>query len=362
MVDSFVHDVPAARVVFANGAVARVGDELEGLDCSRALLIAGGPEAAFADQIAVDLDDRVVGRFSDVVMHVPVEIAERAVAMASEIGADSLIAVGGGSSTGMAKAVAKETGLPILAVPTTYAGSEMTSIWGMTEGRRKTTGRDIRVLPKTVVYDPELTVSLPVEISAASGMNAIAHLVEGLYAPGVSPISFLQAEEGIRALASALPRVVADPADLDARGDALYGAWLAGWTLGTTGMGVHHKICHTLGGTYDLPHAPSHSAVIAYATAFNEEHAPAAMAAIVRALNAGGIPCTRAGAGIWELAHRIGAPTSLAGIGFREEWVSEAAEIVVEAGPINPRPVDVEGVTGLLRAALDGTPPDGGAA
>ncbi len=357
MVDSFIHDVPAARVVFANGAVTQVGDELQRLGCSRALLVAGGPEAQFADRIAADLGDRIVGRFSDVVMHVPVEIAERAVALAGEIGADSLIAVGGGSSTGMAKAVAKATGLPILAVPTTYAGSEMTSIWGMTEGRRKTTGRDIRVLPRTVVYDPELTVSLPAEISAASGMNAIAHLVEGLYAPGVSPISFLQAEEGIRALASALPRVVADPWDLDARGDALYGAWLAGWTLGTTGMGVHHKICHTLGGTHDLPHAPSHSAVIAYATAYNEAHAPEAMAAIVRALNSAGIPCTSAGEGIWELASRIGAPVALKDLGYSLDAVDETTQIVVDARPINPRPVDPDGVRALLLAAYEGTRP-----
>ncbi len=360
MVDAFIHDVPAARVVFENGAIALVGDELARLGASRALLIAGGPEAAYADRIATDLGDRVVGRFSDVVMHVPVEVAARARALAAEVQADALIAVGGGSSTGMAKAVAKETGLPILAVPTTYAGSEMTSIWGLTEGNRKTTGRDIRVLPRTVVYDPELTVSLPPDITAASGMNAIAHLVEGLYAPGVSPISFLQAEEGIRALADGLPRVIDDPGDLAARGDALYGAWLAGWTLGTTGMGVHHKICHTLGGTYNLPHAPSHSAVIAYATAFNAEHAPAAMAAIVRALNAGGIPCTDAAQGIWDLATRIGAPTSLAALGFENASIDEAAGIVAQARPLNPRPVDVDGVRGVLAAAIAGARPIAG--
>jgi maleylacetate reductase len=357
MVDSFVHDVPAARVIFANGAIARVGDELARLGCSRAFLVAGGPEAQFADRIAADLGDRVVGRWSEVVMHVPVEVATRALAAAQGVQADSLIAVGGGSSTGMAKAIAKETGLPILAVPTTYAGSEMTSIWGLTEGNRKTTGRDVRVLPKTVIYDPELTTSLPTDISAASGMNAIAHLVEGLYAPGVSPISFLQAEEGIRALAAGLPRVVDDPTDLDARADALYGAWLAGWTLGTTGMGVHHKVCHTLGGTYDLPHAPSHSAVIAYATDFNADAAPEAMAAIVRALNAGGIPCTDPAQGIWDLASRIGAPTALAPLGFTASDIDEAARIVAEARPVNPRPVDEAGVRGLLAAALAGRRP-----
>jgi maleylacetate reductase len=358
-VQPFVHDVPAARIVFECGAIALVGAELDRWSATRVMVVAGGPEAQYADRIAADLGQRVVARFSDVVMHVPVEVAQRAVALARDVQADAIVAVGGGSSTGMAKAVAKDTGLPILAVPTTYAGSEMTSIWGLTEGQRKTTGRDLRVLPRTVIYDPDLTVSLPADISAASGMNAIAHLVEGLYAPSVSPISFLLAEEGVRALAKALPRVVADPSDLDARGEALYGASLAGWTLGTTGMGVHHKICHTLGGTYDLPHAPSHSAVIAYATAFNAGHAPEAMSAIVRALNAAGIECTDAAEGIWELAARIGAPVSLASVGFREEWIPEAASIVAQAGPINPRVVDVDGVEGILRDALRGHRPSG---
>lgn len=357
MVTAFTHEVPAARVVFANGSITGVGDELERLGRSKALLVAGGSEAVFADRIERDLGGRVVGRFSDVVVHVPVEIAQVAVAEARRCGADSVIAVGGGSSIGMAKAIAKETGLPILAVPTTYAGSEMTSIWGMTEGRRKTTGRSLTVLPRAVVYDPELTVSLPVGISAASGMNALAHLVEGLYAPSVSPISFVQAQEGIRALASALPRVVDDPADLDARGDALYGAWLAGWTLGTTGMGVHHKICHTLGGTYDLPHAASHSAVISHATAFNAAHAPEAMRAIVTSLNSAGVSCSSAAEGIWMLADRIGAPTSLRDVGFDIDAVEETAAIVVDARPINPRPVDLDGVRGLLIAAYDGARP-----
>lgn len=357
MVDSFVHDVPATRVVFANGAIDQVGHEVERLGCARALLVSGGPESQYAERIETQLGSRVVARFTDVVMHVPVDVAQRALALSVESDADIVIALGGGSSTGMAKAVAKETGLPIVAVPTTYAGSEMTSIWGLTEGSRKTTGRDVRVLPRTVIYDPELTVSLPVSISAASGMNALAHLVEGLYAPGISPISAMQAEEGVRALASSLPRVVADPNDLMARADALYGAWLAGWTLGTTGMGVHHKICHTLGGTYNLPHAPAHSAVIPYATAFNATAAPRAMAAIVRALNAAGIPATCAAEGIWDLATAIGAPTSLREVGFDAVDIDEATAIVVAAQPINPRSVDPDGVRALLLAAYDGTRP-----
>jgi maleylacetate reductase len=257
----------------------------------------------------------------------------------------------------MAKAVALELGLPILAVPTTYAGSEMTSIWGLTENSRKTTGRDLKVLPKTVIYDPELTVSLPVDISAASGMNALAHLVEALYSPGISPISFMQAQEGIRALAVALPKVVAEPSDLQARGDALYGAWLAGWALGTTGMGVHHKICHVLGGAYNLPHAPMHSAVLTYVTAFNNDFAPEAMKAIVQAFTDAGMSVSSAADGVWQLATSIGAPVSLASVGFDPAFVDEAAQLVVDAKPINPRPVDLDGIRELLRAASEGSPP-----
>lgn len=356
MVDAFVHDVPASRVVFANGSLARVGDELERLGSVRAMLVAGGPEAIYADRAAQILGARVAARFTDVAMHVPRRVATGAVEMAIESQADSLVAVGGGSSIGAAKAVARELALPILAVPTTYAGSEMTPIWGLTEDDRKTTGRDIKVLPKTVLYDPELTLSLPLDLSAASGMNAMAHLIEGLYSPGISPISALQAEVGVRALASALPRIVADPLDIAARGDALYGAWLAGWTLGTTGMGIHHKICHTLGGTFDLPHAQTHAAVIPYSTAFNEQYAPRAMQAVIRALGEAGISAESAGAGVWQLARSIGTP-SLKEAGFEPGMVEKATEIVVAAQPTNPRPVDPDGTRALLMAAYDGSRP-----
>lgn len=357
MVAPFVHDVPASRVVFGNGRIADVAAEVERLGCSRAMLISGGPEAQYAIRIEEQLGSTVVARFTDVVMHVPVEVAAGAIELARSTDADVLIALGGGSSTGMAKAVALETGLPILAVPTTYAGSEMTTIWGLTENSRKTTGRDPKVLPKTVIYDPELTLSLPAELSAASGMNALAHLVEALYAPGISPISFMQAEEGVRALATALPRVVADPSDLDARGDALYGAWLAGWALGTTGMGVHHKVCHTLGGMYNLPHAPMHSAVLTYATQFNQSDAPEAMAAIVRALTSAGIDAPDAATGIWNLATAIGAPTNLTNVGFDAANIDEAAEVIVAGKPVNPRTVDMDGVRELLTAACQGARP-----
>jgi alcohol dehydrogenase class IV len=349
---NFVYDVPASRVVFGVGRIRQVPDEVELLGAERVLLIAGGREKKYADELAAALGSRLVDRIGEVVMHVPAALAAAAHEQTEQSRADLLVCLGGGSAIGLAKAVALRTRLPILAVPTTYAGSEMTPIWGVTDGGRKTTGRDRTVLPATVVYDPALTTSLPADISAASGMNALAHLVEGLYAPDASPVTAVLAEEGIRALADALPRVVVAPGDLDARSCALYGAWLAGWVLGTAGMGLHHKICHVLGGAYNLPHAGTHSAVLPFVTAYN---APAASAAMVRAARAlGAQDPARA---LWKLAERIGAPTSLAQVGLDSGRIPEAARLVVETSPVNPRPVDRAAVDELLRAAYAGRLP-----
>ncbi|MGD9986233.1 maleylacetate reductase [Pseudonocardia sp.] len=348
----FVHDVPAARVVFARGALARVPAEVERLAAQRIVLIAGGYEKRYADDIADRLGAAVVERLEQVVMHVPADVATEAASRARAADADLLLSVGGGSATGLAKAVALRTDLPILAVATTYAGSEMTPIWGVTDGARKTTGRDRRVLPRTVIYDPDLTLSLPAHLSAASGMNALAHLVEALYAPDASPITLLQAAEGVRALADALPRVVHDPSDPQARSDALYGAWLAGTVLGVATMGLHHKICHVLGGAFDLPHAPMHSAVLSSVTAFNLAAAPDAADRLRRALGT-----TDPARGVWDLARRIGAPTSLADVGFRVEFVDRAVAEIVSGRPINPRAVDEPAVRGILHRALAGDAP-----
>jgi maleylacetate reductase len=286
------------------------------------------------------------------VMHVPTELARAASEQARTVSADLVVTIGGGSATGLAKAVALETKLPIMAIATTYAGSEMTPVWGLTDAANKTTGRDPIVQPKTVIYDPLLTVSLPVDVSAASGMNALAHLVEALYAPDASPLTALHAEEGVRVLAHALPRVIADPGDLDARTDALYGAWLAGTALGMSQMGLHHKICHVLGGAFDLPHAATHSAVLPHVVSYNRDAAPEAMARLAHALDVDDPAC-----GIWELAGRIGAPRDLQQCGFREEHVEHSATLIVQGRPVNPRAADVEGVRAILTAASLDAPP-----
>jgi maleylacetate reductase len=284
-------------------------------------------------------------------MHTPVAAVEAAREKAKAVNADCCIAVGGGSTIGFGKAIAITSALPVVAVPTTYSGSEMTTIWGVSEGGLKKTGRDPKVLPKAVIYDPELTLELPAAVSAASGMNAIAHCAEALYAHDGNPIISLMAEEGIRALASALPGIVSQPRNAEARSDALYGSWLAGMTISTTSVALHHKLCHVLGG-FGLPHAETHSIVLPHAMRYNREAAPEAMARIRKALEA-----SDAATGLYDLEKKLGIPMRLADIGMKEADLERAAGIAVEAPYPNPRKVEYEPVLSLLRDAYEGRRP-----
>jgi len=272
-------------------------------------------------------------------MHVPIETAREARELASRLGENCAVANGGGSTTGLGKAIALDSALPILAIPTTYAGSEMTPIFGITEGRLKKTEKDARVLPRTVLYDPELTLSLPVPLSITSGMNAIAHAAEGLYARDGNPIMALMAEEGIRALATALPAIRRNAADVAACGSALYGALLCGTVLGNVGMALHHKLCHTLGGSFNLPHVEVHTVVLPHAIAFNAPAVPEALVRIGRALGLSG--STSTAAALFDLAHDNGAPVSLREIGIQATDLDRAADIAVSNPYSNPREITV---------------------
>jgi len=294
-------------------------------------------------------------RHDEVVMHVPVDVAERARRAATAGAVDALVCVGGGSTTGLAKAVAMTTGLPIIAVPTTYAGSEATPVWGLTEGAKKTTGVDQRVLPKVIIYDAALTMSLPVEMSVASGLNALAHCVDSMWAPNADPINAAFAAEGIRSLAEGLPKVVADPMDLDGREHALYAAYLSATAFASAGSGLHHKICHVLGGKYNLPHAQTHATVLPYVLAFNGPAAPEAERRIATAF---GASTGSALDGLVALKQELNAPHALADYGFREDSIDEAAEAILPSvPPSNPRPVTAADLRTLLRAAWSGTDP-----
>jgi len=350
---SFVYVGLPARVVFGPGSLAQLPAELDRLGAQRALLLSTPQQAQSVQAVAASLGARVAGVYDRAAMHVPLEIAEDARRMARSLGADCCVTVGGGSTTGLGKAIALTSSLPILAVPTTYAGSEMTPIYGLTEGGMKKTGRDVRVLPRTVLYDPALTLSLPPALSAASGMNAIAHCVEALYAHDGNPVISLMAEEGIRALGAALPAVVQAPAELEARGEALYGAWLAGISLGSAGMALHHKLCHVLGGSFNLPHAETHSIVLPHAARYNRDAAPEAMARVARALGAADAP-----AGLYDLEVKLGIPMALRDIGMPAEGIERAAQIAVASPYPNPRKVEYDGVLQLLRAAYEGRRPE----
>jgi alcohol dehydrogenase class IV len=350
-VKSFVYNGLPARVVFGAGALARLPEELGRLGATRALVLSTPEQRESAERVRRALGAHSVGVYDKAVMHVPLEIAEDARRVARELGADCCLTVGGGSTTGLGKAIALTSTLPILAVPTTYAGSEMTPIYGITEGGAKKTGRDVRVLPKSVIYDPELTLSLPPGLSAASGMNAVAHAVEALYSHEGNPIVSLMAEEGIRALANALPGILKDPRNLEGRTDALYGAWLCGIVLGSAGMALHHKLCHVLGGSFNLPHAETHSIVLPHAVRYNDQ-AVDAMQRIERALGAGD-----AARGIYDLEKRLGLPLRLAEIGMKEADLERAARIATEAPYPNPRKVEYAPVLELLRNAYRGERP-----
>ena len=348
----FVYVAQPSRVVFGAGALSQLGAEIERLGATRALVLSTPEQADSARRVAALLGGRAAGLFAKAVMHVPIETAREARDEARRVGADCAVAIGGGSTTGLGKAIALDSGLPIVAIPTTYAGSEMTPIYGLTEGGVKKTGRDPRVLPRTVIYDPELTLTLPLALTVTSALNAIAHAAEGLYAHDGNPITALMAEEGIRACAAALPRLAADARDLDARGDALYGAWLCGSVLGAVAMGLHHKLCHTLGGSFGLPHAEVHTVILPHALAYNAAQAPAAMRAIARALGA-----ADAAAGVFELAARHGAPTSLKALGMPADGLDRAADLAVQTPYPNPRPLERDALRALPQRAFDGSAP-----
>jgi maleylacetate reductase len=351
--DAFIYQGLPSRVVFGAGSIDHLEREIDLLGAKRAIVLSTPQQREQAEALAARLGPRAVGVFAKAVMHVPVETAQEARDYAARLGADCAVAIGGGSTTGLGKAIALTSSLPILAVPTTYAGSEMTPIYGLTEAGLKKTGRDLRVLPKTVIYDPALTLSLPASLSVTSGINAIAHAAEGLYAQDTNPIIGLMAEEGIRALGQGIGRVVARPNDLDVRGDCLYGAWLCGAVLGSVGMALHHKLCHTLGGTFNLPHAETHTIVLPHALAYNREAAPHAMWRIARALGT-----TDAAQGVFDLARDNGAPTALKDIGLKESDIDIALDIALKNPYWNPRPLERAALRALLVAAYEGRRPD----
>ncbi len=348
----FVYDQAAIRVIFGAGSIERLREEVQRLGARRALVVSTPAELRFAEEAARRLGDMAAGVYPEAVMHVPIETARAAREEARRLDADCCVAIGGGSTVGLGKAIALDSGLPIVAVPTTYAGSEMTPIYGITEAGLKKTGRDRKVLPRTVIYDVNFTLSLPPRISGPSGINAMAHCVEGLYAQDTNPIVMLMAQEGIRALSRSLPAVVREPSNVDARSDAQYGAWLAGLVLGSAGTAIHHKLCHTLGGSFNLPHAETHTIILPHATAYNRDAAPEAMRLAAEALGV-----SDAAQGIYDLIRAMDGPLALKDIGMPADGLDRAAQLATENPYWNPRPVEYGPIRELLENAYHGRRP-----
>jgi maleylacetate reductase len=349
---SFVYQSLPSRVVFGAGSISSLTSELERLGSNKVMVLCTPQQRNLATMVAGMLGEKAVAVYDQAVMHVPIETANDARRVAQELGADCCVAIGGGSTVGLGKAIAMTSDMPILAIPTTFAGSEMTPIFGITEAGLKKTGRDIRVLPKVVIYDPELLVTLPASIAGTSGMNAIAHSVEALYAQDANPIISLMAEESIRALSESLPKLVEKPGDIEFTSQALYGAWLAGACLGAVGMAIHHKLCHTLGGTFNLPHAEMHTIVLPHSVAYNRDAAPEAMAKIAKALRA-----DDAAKGLYDLAKSLGVPLALSEIGMPKDGLEKAADIATQNPYFNPRPIEKTAIVKLLSDAYAGRRP-----
>ncbi|TCC53319.1 maleylacetate reductase [Kribbella capetownensis] len=346
MTTNFVHTFFPGRVVFGAGSLDQVAAEVELLGVRRVLVVATNSARDAADVVEVELKDRFAGRIDGVTQHVPTEVAENARAKAREIDADGLIAIGGGSAIGLAKAVALTRDLPIVAVPTTYAGSEMTPVWGETSGGSKTTGTDLKVLPRVVVYDAVLSQHLPLKVTAASVANALAHCVEAVWTPKADPITETTAVEGARALAAGLRKVRQDPTDIDARSNLLYGACLGGSALATAGTGLHHKLCHLLGGTYNLPHAETHAAVLPQVTRIKAPDVPQAKARLEAALGTNDLAT-----GLYDLFADAGISTNLKDLGLTEDQADEAAR-TFQGAPLQL-------VKDILTRAWAGTRPEG---
>ncbi|EUC00002.1 Maleylacetate reductase [Rhizobium sp. CF080] len=349
----FVYRSSPAEIIFGSHSSEKLSDCMVKLGCRRALVLSTAGQKIRAGLFTDRLGGFAAGQFSGAVMHTPVPVTEAALHYARQIGADCLVAYGGGSTIGLGKAIAYRTDLLQIVIPTTYAGSEVTSMLGQTENGLKTTLRSDKVLPEVVIYDPELTLGLPVSVSVTSGLNAIAHAAEGLYAPDRNPVSSIIAVEGMRKFAEALPKIVADPADRAARTIALCGAWLCGSVLGQVGMSLHHKICHTLGGSFNLPHAETHSVMLPHTIGFNAAVVPELLAPAAAIF---GKPLGR---GLQDFSRGLGAPIALRDLGLTEGDLDRAAELATQNPYANPRPLDRQAIRAMLRRAWAGLTPEG---
>ena len=344
--------LPDVRVVFGAGTRATIASELQSLGLSKALVLATPQQCDAALEIAEQIGTLAAGVFCKAEMHTPVHVTQDALAHVEETQADCVVAIGGGSTTGLGKAIAYHTDLPQIVIPTTYAGSECTPILGQTENGVKTTLSDPSILPEVIIYDSELVKTLPAPMTVTSALNAMAHAAEALYAPDKTAETTAMAIEGLTAFIEGLPKVLQDPTDLDAREATQRGAWACGTVLGQVGMALHHKLCHTLGGSFDLPHAETHAIVLPHAIAYNARAAADDLQPICDLLGE-----NNPGTALYDFAKKMNAPTALRDLGLKEEDLDRVADLATTRPYPNPQPVTREDIRALLQAAWAGDTP-----
>jgi maleylacetate reductase len=350
MTSPFTYRSDPIRVVFGAGSVTALRAEADFHKMSRLVVLCSASRAEFARRVTATIADRIVEYCDASTPNMPRAAFERVLAAIERHKVDGFVVVGGGSPIGLAKATAATTRLPYIAIVTTYSGSEMAARWRIGVAADAISGDDVAALPATAIYDPELTLDLPPRTSAASGMNAVAHAVESLYGIDTNPVVQTMAEEAVRRLGAELPRVVQNPRDLAARGEVMYGAWLAANFRAE--VGIEHAIAQRVRQWFNLDHAHTHAVVTPYAIAFNAAAAPDAMARIARALGA-----ADAARGLYDLNVRLGLPTGLKGLGLREDDIGKAVEVVGAVKIAHPRPVSKADLTEVISQAYFGEPP-----
>lgn len=342
----------AARARFGTGIRRSIAAEVAGLGTSNALILSTPDQLDLALEISERLGSRAAGLYSKAAPHTPVSVTDDALEHLVSVEADCLVAIGGGSTIGLGKALALRTGLPQIVLPTTYAGSEATPILGQTQNGAKTTLTDPRAQPGIVLYDSELVATLPTDLTVASGLNAMAHAAEALYAQNRTSQTDKLAVGGLLAFVVGLRQVCASPLDLVAREETQRGAWACGRVLGRAGMGLHHKLCHMLGGAFGLPHAATHAIILPHAIAYNERAVPDLLAPI--RLMLGG---PSSGYALHNFAASLGAPMALRDLGLAEADLDRAAHLATQTPYPNPQPVTRNDVRTLLQAAWAGQAP-----
>ncbi|KAG9499327.1 hypothetical protein J7337_010147 [Fusarium musae] len=350
----FVYNVQTNRVIFGSGSITKLPAEIKRLNISRPLLLCTPGKRHLADQLSAIIEDaslEVAGTFAHATAHTPISVTEQATAFLGPVSADCVVSIGGGSVVGLGKAISIRSGVPHISIPTTYSGSEMTPILGETQDEIKTTRSDPKILPAVVIYDVDLTLTLPPVICSTSGINAIAHAVEALYAQNTNPITSILALEGIKSLAEALPQIVELPDSNAPREQALYGAWLCGTVLGNSSMGLHHKICHTLGGSFGLPHAETHTVMLPYSLSYNAPCISDQMAKLAAVLPGSDGDALK---GLKLLLEKLPVPRGLKELGMKESDIEKAAQIATSNQYPNPRPLEIKWISEMLRRAWAG--------